>query len=168
MATAKPSPESDFAFRMQQDLKARAGQSGHAYSLLVDVTDLRCQVFGCRTTSSSSRPPNVSPQSNREPSMVSSKLTSISGTVGTGSYLYSEFVKESLMGTEGLWKAGLPPECCVQYLEERYVTLVFLSNSSSPSACLQAEAVAQSGSHAGRFPAHTTTTTRGEGATNSG
>lgn len=114
MAMGKLDSEADFTQRVQHDLKARTAQAGQAYCLLADVANLRCQVF-CQGSSAASATP-LSPRPG-----VPAGGAGAGGAVVTmsGRTACSDFVRESLVATEGLWKAGLPPEGCIQYLEDR-------------------------------------------------
>lgn len=115
MAMGKLDSEADFTQRVQHDLKARTAQAGQAYCLLADVANLRCQVF-CQGSSAASTTP-LSPR----PGAPAGGAGAGGGAVVTmsGRTACSDFVRESLVATEGLWKAGLPPEGCIQYLEDR-------------------------------------------------
>lgn len=122
MAMGKLDSEADFTQRVQHDLKARTAQAGQAYCLLADVANLRCQVF-CQGSSAASATP-LSPRPG-----VPAGGAGAGGAVVTmsGRTACSDFVRESLVATEGLWKAGLPPEGCIQYLEDRLQQLLDLS-----------------------------------------
>lgn len=108
MGLGKMDSEVELAQRLHQDVKARSAQGGHAYCLVADVANFRCQVYcggGGTPCDSGTR-------------------HGAGGAVATldGRSACSDFVRESLASTEGLWKAGLPPEGCVQYLEDRYAS----------------------------------------------